>query len=246
MGVRDFKKNWILLNGNQLMILLFSFLIERKEFKNEDFFVSTTLVSSPLFEKIAKKNKIECKICQTGFKWIADIIEKEKDKKFLCGGEESFGFLYGDEVRDKDAASASLLFCDMFSFLKLKGETVVSYLNAIYKNYGFYYDKLFTITKEGANGISEIKKQIEFLRLNPPKKIAGVNISKIDDYKTGLSYLKTGKINKLDLPKTNLIIYYLEDNSRISVRPSGTEPKIKFYINLYSKFNETFDLNERI
>ena len=244
VGVRDFKKDWILLNGNQLMILLFSFLIERKEFKNEDFFVSTTLVSSPLFEKIAKKNKIECKICQTGFKWIADIIEKEKDKKFLCGGEESFGFLYGDEVRDKDAASASLLFCDMFSFLKLKGETVVSYLNTIYKNYGFYYDKLFTITKEGANGISEIKKQIEFLRLNPPKKIAGVNISKIDDYKKGLSYLKTGKINKLYLPKTNLIIYHLEDNSRISVRPSGTEPKIKFYINLYSKFNEAFVLNE--
>ena len=244
VGVRDFKKNWMLLNGNQLMILLFSFLIERKEFKNQDFFVSTTLVSSPLFEKIAKKNKIECKICQTGFKWIADIIEKEKDKKFLCGGEESFGFLYGDEVRDKDAASASLLFCDMFSFLKLKGETVVSYLNGIYKNYGFYYDKLFTITKKGANGISEIKKQIEFLRLNPPKKIAGINISKIDDYKKGLSYLKTGKINKLELPKTNLIIYYLEDNSRISVRPSGTEPKIKFYINLYSKFNETFDLNE--
>ncbi len=244
VGVRDFKKDWILLNGNQLMILLFSFLIERKEFKNEDFFVSTTLVSSPLFEKIAKKNKIECKICQTGFKWIADIIEREKDKKFLCGGEESFGFLYGDEVRDKDAASASLLFCDMFSFLKLKGETVVSYLNTIYKNYGFYYDKLFTITKEGANGISEIKKQIEFLRLNPPKKIAGVNISKIDDYKKGLSYLKTGKINKLYLPKTNLIIYHLEDNSRISVRPSGTEPKIKFYINLYSKFNEAFVLNE--
>ena len=244
VGVRDFKKDWILLNGNQLMILLFSFLIERKEFINEDFFVSTTLVSSPLFEKIAKKNKIECKICQTGFKWIADIIEKEKDKKFLCGGEESFGFLYGDEVRDKDAASASLLFCDMFSFLKLKGETVVSYLNTIYKNYGFYYDKLFTITKEGANGISEIKKQIEFLRLNPPKKIAGVNISKIDDYKKGLSYLKTGKINKLYLPKTNLIIYHLEDNSRISVRPSGTEPKIKFYINLYSKFNEAFVLNE--
>ncbi len=244
VGVRDFKKDWILLNGNQLMILLFSFLIERKEFKNEDFFVSTTLVSSPLFEKIAKKNKIECKICQTGFKWIADIIEREKDKKFLCGGEESFGFLYGDEVRDKDAASASLLFCDMFSFLKLKGETVVSYLNGIYKNYGFYYDKLFTKTKKGANGISEIKKQIEFLRLNPPKKIAGVNISKIDDYKMGLSYLKTGKINKIDLPKTNLIIYHLEDNSRISVRPSGTEPKIKFYINLYSKFNKAFVLNE--
>ena len=244
VGVRDFKKDWILLNGNQLMILLFSFLIERKEFINEDFFVSTTLVSSPLFEKIAKKNKIECKICQTGFKWIADIIEREKDKKFLCGGEESFGFLYGDEVRDKDAASASLLFCDMFSFLKLKGETVVSYLNGIYKNYGFYYDKLFTKTKKGANGISEIKKQIEFLRLNPPKKIAGVNISKIDDYKMGLSYLKTGKINKIDLPKTNLIIYHLEDNSRISVRPSGTEPKIKFYINLYSKFNKAFVLNE--
>ena len=243
VGVRDLKKNWILLNGNQLMILLFSFLIERKEFKNQDFFVSTTLVSSPLFEKIAKKNKIECKICQTGFKWIADIIEKEIDKKFLCGGEESFGFLYGDEVRDKDAASASLLFCDMFSFLKLKGETVISYLNGIYKNYGFYYDKLFTITKEGTKGISEIKKQIEFLRLNPPEKIAGINISKIDDYKKGLSYLRKGKINKLDLPKTNLIIYYLEDNSRISVRPSGTEPKIKFYINLYSKFNRTFDLH---
>jgi len=244
VGVRDSKRDWVLLNGNQLMILLFSFLIEKKEFKKEEFFVSTTLVSSPLFEKIAKKNKIECKICQTGFKWIADIIEKEKDKKFLCGGEESFGFLYGDIVRDKDAASTSLLFCDMFSFLKLKGETVINYLNDIYKNYGFYYDKLFTITKEGTKGISEIKKQIEFLRLNPPKKIASINISKIDDYKKGLSYLKTGKINKLNLPKTNLIIYYLEDNSRISVRPSGTEPKIKFYINLYSKFNETFDLNE--
>ena len=244
VGVRDFKKNWVLLNGNQLMVLFLSFLLERKEFKKENFFVSTTLVSSPLFEKIAKKNKIECKLCHTGFKWIADVIEKEKKKTFLCGGEESFGFLYGNEVRDKDAASASLLFCDMFSFLKSKRETVISYLIEIYKDYGFYYDKLYTITKKGRKGAAEIKKQIEFLRLNPPKTIADINISKIDDYKTGLSYLKTGKTKKLDLPKTNLIIYYLEDNSRISVRPSGTEPKIKFYINLYSEYNNTFDLNK--
>ena len=244
VGVRDFKKNWVLLNGNQLMVLFLSFLLERKEFKKENFFVSTTLVSSPLFEKIAKKNKIECKLCHTGFKWIADVIEKEKKKTFLCGGEESFGFLYGNEVRDKDAASASLLFCDMFSFLKSKGETVISYLIEIYKDYGFYYDKLYTITKKGRKGSAEIKKRIELLRLNPPKTIADINISKIDDYKTGLSYLKTGKTKKLDLPKTNLIIYYLEDNSRISVRPSGTEPKIKFYINLYSEYNNTFDLNK--
>ena len=244
VGIRDFKKNWFLLNGNQLMVLFISFLLERKEFKNENFFVSTTLVSSPLFEKIAKKNKIECKLCHTGFKWIADVIEKEKKKTFLCGGEESFGFLYGNEVRDKDAASASLLFCDMFSFLKSKGESVISYLIEIYKDYGFYYDKLYTITKKGRKGSAEIKKRIELLRLNPPKTIAGINISKIDDYKTGLSYLKTGKTKKLDLPKTNLIIYYLEDNSRISVRPSGTEPKIKFYINLYSEYNKTFDLNK--
>ena len=244
VGVRDFKKKWFLLNGNQLMVLFLSFLLERKEFKKENFFVSTTLVSSPLFEKIAKKNKIECKLCHTGFKWIADVIEKENKKTFLCGGEESFGFLYGNEVRDKDAASASLLFCDMFSFLKSKGETVISYLIEIYKDYGFYYDKLYTITKKGRKGSAEIKKRIELLRLNPPKTIAGVNISKIDDYKTGLSYLKTGKIKKLDLPKTNLIIYYLEDNSRISVRPSGTEPKIKFYINLYSEYNNNFDLNK--
>ena len=244
VGVRDFKKNWVLLNGNQLMVLFLSFLLERKEFKKENFFVSTTLVSSPLFEKIAKKNKIECKLCHTGFKWIADVIEKEKKKTFLCGGEESFGFLYGNEVRDKDAASASLLFCDMFSFLKSKRETVISYLIEIYKDYGFYYDKLYTITKKGRKGSAEIKKRIELLRLNPPKTIADINISKIDDYKTGLSYLKTGKTKKLDLPKTNLIIYYLEDNSRISVRPSGTEPKIKFYINLYSEYNNTFDLNK--
>ena len=244
VGVRDFKKKWVLLNGNQLMVLFLSFLLERKEFKKENFFVSSTLVSSPLFEKIAKKNKIECKLCHTGFKWIADVIEKEKKKTFLCGGEESFGFLYGNEVRDKDAASASLLFCDMFSFLKSKGETVISYLIEIYKDYGFYYDKLYTITRKGRKGAAEIKKQIEVLRLNPPKTIADINISKIDDYKTGLSYLKTGKTKKLDLPKTNLIIYYLEDNSRISVRPSGTEPKIKFYINLYSEYNNTFDLNK--
>ena len=244
VGVRDFKKKWVLLNGNQLMVLFLSFLLERKEFKKENFFVSTTLVSSPLFEKIAKKNKIECKLCHTGFKWIADVIEKENKKTFLCGGEESFGFLYGNEVRDKDAASASLLFCDMFSFLKSKGETVISYLIEIYKDYGFYYDKLYTITKKGRKGSAEIKKRIELLRLNPPKTIADINISKIDDYKTGLSYLKTGKTKKLDLPKTNLIIYYLEDNSRISVRPSGTEPKIKFYVNLYSEYNNNFDLNK--
>ena len=244
VGVRDFKKKWFLLNGNQLMVLFLLFLLERKEFKKENFFVSTTLVSSPLFEKIAKKNKIECKLCHTGFKWIADVIEKENKKTFLCGGEESFGFLYGNEVRDKDAASASLLFCDMFSFLKSKGETVISYLIEIYKDYGFYYDKLYTITKKGRKGSAEIKKRIELLRLDPPKTIAGINISKIDDYKTGLSYLKNGKIKKLDLPKTNLIIYYLEDNSRISVRPSGTEPKIKFYINLYSEYNNNFDLNK--
>ena len=244
VGVRDFKGSWILLNGNQLMALLFSFLLEKKEFKNEDFFVATTLVSSPLFEKIAKKNNIECKLCHTGFKWIADVIEKEINKTFLCGGEESFGFLYGNEVRDKDAASTTLLFCDMFSFLKSKGKTLINYLIEIYKDYGFYYDKLYTITKKGRKGAAEIKKQIEFLRLNPPKTIAGINLLKIDDYKTGLSHLKNGKIEKLSLPKTNLIIYYLQDNSRISIRPSGTEPKIKFYINLYSKFKETFELKK--
>ena len=113
----------------------------------------------------------------------------------------------------------------------------------IYKDYGFHYDKLHTITKKGAKGAAELKEQIEFLRLNPPKKIANINISKIDDYKTGLSSYKDGKKEKLNLPKTNLIIYYLEDNSRISVRPSGTEPKIKFYINLCSKFNDGFDIN---
>ena len=243
VAVKDFKGNWILLNGNQLMVLLFSFLIEKKEFKNEDFFVATTLVSSPIFEKIAKKNHIKCRLSHTGFKWIADIIENEKNKKFLCGGEESFGFLYGTEVRDKDAAGTSLLFCDMFSFLKSKGETVINYMSRIYKDYGFYYDKLHTITKKGAKGATELKEQIEFLRQHPPKKIANINISKIDDYKTGLSSYKDGKKEKLNLPKTNLIIYYLEDNSRISVRPSGTEPKIKFYINLYSKFNDSFDIN---
>ena len=244
VAVKDFKSNWKLLNGNQLMVLLFSFLIEKKEFKKEDFFVATTLVSSPLFEKMAKRNRIECRISHTGFKWIADIIEKEKNKKFLCGGEESFGFLYGNEVRDKDAASTSLLFCDMFSFLNSKGETIINYLIEIYKDYGFHYDKLYTVTKKGAKGVTELKKQIEFLRLNPPKKIANINISKIDDYKTGLSSYKNGKKEKLDLPMTNLIIYYLEDNSRISVRPSGTEPKIKFYVNLHSKFNDSFDINK--
>ena len=242
VAVKDFKSNWALLNGNQLMVLLFSFLIEKKEFKNEDFFVATTLVSSPLFEKMAKKNHIKCRLSHTGFKWIAEIIEKEK-KVFLCGGEESFGFLYGNEVRDKDAAVTSLLFCDMFSFLKSKGETVIDYLIDIYKDYGFHYDKLHTITKKGVKGTAELKEQIEFLRLNPPKKIADINISKIDDYKTGLSFYKDGQKEKLNLPKTNLIIYYLEDNSRISVRPSGTEPKIKFYVNLYSKPNDSFDIN---
>ena len=126
----------------------------------------------------------------------------------------------------------------MFSFLKSKGKSVISYLFEIYKEYGFHYDKLHTITKKGKKGTAEIKKQIESLRLNPPKKVADVNISKIDDYKTGLSYFKNGKKEKLDLPKTNLIIYYLEDNSRISIRPSGTEPKIKFYINLYSNLED--------
>ena len=243
VAVKNFKSEWILLNGNQLMVLLFSFLIEKKEFKKEDFFVATTLVSSPIFEKIAKKNNIKCRLSHTGFKWIADIIEKEKNKKFLCGGEESYGFLYGNDVRDKDAAGTSLLFCDMFSFLKSKRETVINYMIQIYKDYGFHYDKLHTITKKGAKGATELKEQIEFLRLNPPERIANINISKIDDYKTGLSSYKDGKKEKLNLPKTNLIIYYLEDNSRISVRPSGTEPKIKFYINLYSKFNDSFDIN---
>ena len=243
VGVKDFKGNWVLLSGNQLMVLLFSFLIEKKEFKNEDFFVATTIVSSPLFKKIAKKNNIECKLCHTGFKWIADIIEKEKNKKFLCGGEESFGFLYGSEVRDKDAVATGLLFCDMFSFLKSKGETVINYLINIYRHYGFHYDKLHTITRKGANGNIKIKNQIEFLRLNPPKEIAGINVSRIDDYKVGIIYFKNGKKEKLELPKSNLIIYHLQDNSRISVRPSGTEPKIKFYINLYAKFNDDFDLN---
>ncbi len=237
VGLKNNKGEWILLNGNQTAMLAFNYMIEARKAKGiaaPDDMVIKTIVTTDMIDVIAKTNDVACYNVLTGFKWISSLIkEKEGKEKYIIGGEESFGLMIGDEIRDKDAVSAVAIICEMVAYEKSKGRSLFDKLVDLYVQYGFYKESLLSITKKGMHGAAEIKKMMEEDRSNPPQKIAGCAVVEVRDYETQcITDIATGKSHKLDLPKSNVLQFILEDGSKISARPSGTEPKIKYYFSV--------------
>jgi len=231
IGVKDSRGNWQLLNGNQLMVALTRFVLEQTQDRNNSF-IASTVVSTPLMSKLAAAYGVECKLGLTGFKWIGKMIQDFPNEKFLCGGEESYGFLYGKNVRDKDAISAALLACDLQAHLNNKGSSIEEYLIDTYSRYGFYHEELISITKKGKQGAEEIAALMVNLRNNPPKSLGGIAVASLDDFEQAKSVTADGTTTPLDFPKANVLRFTLVDGSTIAVRPSGTEPKIKYYFSV--------------
>tara|TARA_B100002019_G_scaffold211790_1_gene184583 strand:- start:1319 stop:3022 length:1704 start_codon:yes stop_codon:yes gene_type:complete len=257
IAIRNDNKKLVLLNGNQTMVIFTDFLLNQLRLKkklNKNYFVATTIVSTPLMSKIAENYGVDCKITLTGFKWISKLISENKNIKFIGGGEESYGYLVGDLIRDKDAITSSLLACKIAAYLKNQNKSIYDYLISIYKKYGLYKEKLISIEKKGKKGNEEINNLMNFYRKYKSEYLGKYQILVKEDYESGFSTnLKSTKKNKLNLPKTNLLRFIFNDGSILSIRPSGTEPKIKLYIsvNMSIKFDEKIEkietnLNNRI
>ena len=235
MACKNDKGEWVLINGNQTCLLFLYYIINNRiaqgQMKGNEFIVKT-IVTTELIKRIADKKGVEMLDCYTGFKWIArEIRLAEGKKKYIGGGEESYGFLAQDFVRDKDAVSACSLLAEICAWAKDQGKTLYEILMDIYLEYGFSYNKAINVVKPGKSGADEIKAMMEAFRANPPKEIAGSPVSLIKDYKTLTATDATGNQSAIDMPETsNVLQYFTADGTKISVRPSGTEPKIKFYI----------------
>ncbi|TDE53717.1 phospho-sugar mutase [Flavobacterium sp. GT3P67] len=248
VAVRNNEGKMTLLNGNQTMILMTAFLLEqwKKAGKiNGKQFVGSTIVSTPMMMELATNYGVECKVGLTGFKWIAKMIKDFPELEFIGGGEESFGYMVGDAVRDKDAVAATLLICEVAAQAKAKGSTVYKELLKLYVDNGFYKEYLVSLTKKGMDGLQEINQMMIDLRENPLKEINGLRVVMMEDYQSSIAKnLLTDEETKMEIPKSNVLIYYTEDGSKICARPSGTEPKIKFYISVNTELDSVEDFNE--
>ena len=235
-----------LLNGNQTGTLLVYYLLSRKKelglLTGKDFMVNT-IVTTELINKIAEGFGVPCYNVLTGFKNIASVIlQKEAKETFLAGGEESFGFLVGDFVRDKDGVSACALVAEALAYYKTQGKTVFEVLAEVYQQFGFYKETLISVTKKGKDGAAQIQELMNQFRTNPPLEMNGAAVEKIYDVKNAtIHYPKTQKTDVLDLEKSNVMQFYLADGSKISARPSGTEPKIKYYFSVNTTLSATAD-----
>lgn len=248
VAVRNNEGKVTLLNGNQTMILMTAFLLEqwKKAGKiNGKQFVGSTIVSTPMMMELATNYGVECKVGLTGFKWIAKMIKDFPDQEFIGGGEESFGYMVGDAVRDKDAVAATLLVCELAAQTKAKGSTIYKELLQLYVDNGFYKEHLVSLTKKGMDGLQEINQMMIDMRENPLKEINGQRVIMLEDYQSSVAKnLLTDEESKMDIPKSNVLIYYTEDGSKICARPSGTEPKIKFYISVNAELESIEDFPE--
>ena len=235
MACKDDKGEWVLINGNQTCLLFLYYIIKNRlatgKMQPGDFIVKT-IVTTELIKAVADKNKVEMLDCYTGFKWIArEIRLREGKQQYIGGGEESYGFLAEDFVRDKDAVSACSLLAEICAWAKDQGKTLYDVLMDIYVEYGFSKETTVNVVKPGKSGAEEIKAMMDNFRTNPPKEIGGSKVCVVKDYKTLEMTGADGKMSKLDMPEpSNVLQYFTEDGTKISVRPSGTEPKIKFYI----------------
>ncbi|OJU23362.1 MAG: phosphoglucomutase [Sphingobacteriales bacterium 41-5] len=237
IGVKDNHGEWVLMNGNQTAVLAFNYLLEARKEKGiaqPNDMIITTIVTTGMADDLAKGNDVACYRVLTGFKWIAEMIRvKEGKENYVIGGEESFGLMIGDKVRDKDAVSAVALLCEMAAYEKDKGKTLFEKLVELYVKYGFYKEDLISITKKGMDGQQQIAAMIQEYRNNPPKEIAGSKVAQLLDYDTSKGINPhTGEEWAINLPKSNVLQFITEDGSLISARPSGTEPKIKFYFSV--------------
>ena len=248
VGVKNHKGEWVLMNGNQTAVLAFAYMMEARRAKGiakANDMVITTIVTTEMINEVAKQNKVSCYNVLTGFKWIAELIkEKEGQENYVIGGEESFGLMIGDQIRDKDAVSAVALLCEMAAYEKNKGRTLFDKMIELYVQYGFYYETLISITKKGMNGQEEIAAMMEGYRQSPPSTINGTKVATLLDYELQKgTNLLTGETWKINLPKSNVLQFITEDGSKISARPSGTEPKIKFYFSVNTKLNDASEFD---
>ncbi len=246
IAVRNHKGKLILLNGNQTMAVMTRFILEKtKRNPNQSYFVGSTIVSTPMIQNIAQDYGVECKLGLTGFKWIAKMIEDFPNQICLGGGEESFGFMVGNFVRDKDAVTSSLLACEIASEAKSNGSSFFDQLMKAYIAHGLFLEQLTSFVKKGKKGAEEIQEIMAQFRSNPPQTLDGETITKIEDYKSGITKnMVSGIKNPIDLPKANVLIFQTEHGIRVAIRPSGTEPKIKFYISVQSTIKNPDEYHE--
>lgn len=240
IAVKNKEGDFIMLNGNQTCVLLIYYILSQYKEKNKylgNEYILKTIVTTDLLDKIAEKYNVECFNLLTGFKFFAELIRMlEGKKKFIGGGEESYGFLPGDYVRDKDAVASCALVAEAAAWAKSRGKTLFDILIDIYLEFGLYNEKLVNIVRKGAKGANEIKEMMRNYRSNPPKKINNNNVLRISDYETlTTTDCLTGEKTGIKLQKSNVLQFFLEDGSKISIRPSGTEPKIKFYFSVNTK-----------
>ncbi len=249
IGVKDNHGEWVLMNGNQTAVLACNYLIEARKSKGiarSNDMVITTIVTTGMINQIAKKNGVACYNVLTGFKWIAAMIrEKEGKENYIIGGEESFGLMIGDKIRDKDAISAVALLCEMAAYEKEKGKTLFQKMIDLYIEYGFYKEHLISLTKKGMDGQQQIAAMMESYRNDPPKTINGSEVVYLLDYELRQEKnFQTGEEGEIKLPKSNVLQFILADGSIISARPSGTEPKIKFYFSVNTKLNNEAEFDQ--
>ena len=248
IGIKNNKGEWVLMNGNQTAVLAFNYMIESRKAKGiaqPNDMVVKTIVTTDMIDRFAAANQVKCYNVLTGFKWIAELIkEKEATEHYVIGGEESYGLMIGSQLRDKDAVSAVAILCEMAAYEKNKGRSLYQKLLELYQQYGYYQEDLISITKKGRNGQQEIAEMMERFRKNPPKELGGKKVVELLDYQKQVkTFLADGKTETIKLPKSNVLQFLLEDGTKISARPSGTEPKIKFYFSVNTKLNspEEFD-----
>lgn len=249
IAVKDQSNEFILINGNQTATVLTYYILktlkENSRLKGNEYTIKT-IVTSELIKKVSESFGVKNYDVFTGFKFIADkILQLEGKEKYVCGGEESYGFSIGDFVRDKDAVSACCMIAEVCAWAKEQGKTFFDILLDIYLEYGFFKEELISITKQGKQGAEEIQNMMLAFRENPPKTLIGLEVVRIKDYQKQLNIdLKNNTEEALDFPKSNVLQFFLEDGSKVSVRPSGTEPKIKFYFGVYNKLHSIEDYPE--
>lgn len=248
IAVRNPEGQLQLLNGNQTMIVMTDFLLKQWKKANRltgKEFIGSTIVSTSMMSVLANAYNTEIKIGLTGFKWIAKMIKDFPELDFIGGGEESFGFMVGDFVRDKDAVTSTLLACEIAAQAKANGSSCFKELIRLYIEHGFYKERLVSLTKKGIEGANEIKQMMIDARENPIKEIAGEKVVLIEDYQLSVSKnIQTHETSNIDVPKSNVLIYSTENGSKIALRPSGTEPKIKFYISVNTTLDNMTDFDK--
>ncbi|XOV90911.1 MAG: phospho-sugar mutase [Bacteroidota bacterium] len=251
IAAKNKRGDFQLLNGNQTGTLLIYYLLKKWEENkklNGKQFVVKTIVTTDLIKRIADHFNVTCYDTLTGFKYIAEIIKELEGKaKFIAGGEESYGYLVGDSVRDKDAVASCAMIAEMAAWAKSEGLSVFDLLEEIYKQFGFFLESLKSITKKGKAGAEEIQEMMVKFRNSPPSTLGGISVTKLIDYEaTTEKDLITGNVKTIDYPKSNVLQFFTEDESKISIRPSGTEPKIKFYFSVNAKMSDNESIDDKM